>query len=165
VTPEPPDLAARRASSCPASGTSGHRRSTTEWRDAIRARVEAGVPLLGICLGMQWLFEGSDEAPDVPGLGLLPGRCFRREPRGRTLKVPHVGWNALEIARATSRLLAGVPRSARRSTSRTRTPRRSPRTRVATTTHGERFASGVERGIVFGVQFHPEKSGEAGCRC
>ena len=68
---------------------------TAPWRDAIRAAVDEGTPLLGICVGMQWLFEGSDEAPEVPGLGVLPGRVQRlRGDAALHLKVPHVGWNA-----------------------------------------------------------------------
>src|SRR5438105_4989131 len=74
------------------------------WMDAIRSRVAAGRPLLGICLGLQWLFEGSDEAPDVPGLGLLSGTCYRlkgstmadqRAGGAGVIKIPHVGWNSL----------------------------------------------------------------------
>jgi glutamine amidotransferase len=73
-----------------------------EWVRALRALVADGRPLLGICVGMQWLYEGSDEAPDVAGLGAVGGRCFRlsgRSPEGAlpegVLKVPHVGWNTL----------------------------------------------------------------------
>ena len=130
------------------------------WRDAIAEAVAGGTPLLGICLGMQWLFEGSDEAPEVMGLGVLPGRVTRlRGDAARRLKIPHVGWNALEGAHG--RLLAGLP------------PRpyvyfthsyAAPITAdcAASTTHAESFAAVVERGHVFGVQFHPEKSSDAG---
>lgn len=137
------------------------------WREAILAAVTAGTPLLGICLGMQWLFEGSDEAPGLPGLGLLAGRCRRLDPSGAPghgpagrLKVPHVGWNRLEAVRP-SRLLAGVPDGAHAYFTHSYA---APVTAdcVATTTHGGRFASGVERGSIFGVQFHPEKSGAVG---
>ena len=87
----------------------GHFRATAplavEWRGAILQAVDRGVPLFGICLGLQWLFESSDEAADVPGLGLMRGRCERLPP---TVKVPHVGWNSLAMTRS-SRLLAGVP--------------------------------------------------------
>ena len=76
----------------------------SEWRAAIRDALERGVKLFGICLGLQWLFEGSDEDEEVTGLGVIAGRCRRLPP---TLKVPHVGWNSLEI-RGPSRLLAGV---------------------------------------------------------
>src|SRR5262245_32203771 len=84
-----------------------------EWRSAIRAHTGSGRPLLGICLGMQWLFQGSDEAPGVPGLGLLNGQCLHlTDNRLRTeplvsMKVPHVGWNIVAAARA-SWILSGV---------------------------------------------------------
>ena len=67
------------------------------WRAAILEGIGRGRPLLGICLGMQWLFEGSTEAPGCPGLGVLEGRCARLEDRAGTLKIPHVGWNALDF--------------------------------------------------------------------
>src|SRR5262249_24331261 len=66
-----------------------------EWTDAILARVGEGRPLLGICLGMHWLYESSDEAPDVAGLGLFSGSCFKLPAHG--VKIPHVGWNDLLI--------------------------------------------------------------------
>jgi glutamine amidotransferase len=130
------------------------------WREAIAKAVGAGTPLLGICLGMQWLFEGSDEAPEVGGLGVLPGRVSRlRGNAEQRLKIPHVGWNALEGARG--RLLAGLPPRAHVYFTHAYA---APVTAdcVASTTHSECFAAVVERGHVFGVQFHPEKSGEAG---
>ena len=132
------------------------------WRDEIGAAVRAGVPLFGICLGMQWLFEGSDEAP-LPGLGALRGHCslLRGDPEQR-LKVPHVGWNALDVLRP-SRLLAGLASGAYVYFTHSFAP---PVTDdcVAATTHADRFAAVVERGNVFGVQFHPEKSSEPGLR-
>jgi glutamine amidotransferase len=143
----------------------GHFSSTTAldapWRQAVGDALQAGTPLLGICVGMQWLFDGSDEAPDVPGLGALSGRC--RLLKGNTelrLKVPHVGWNALELPRA-SRLLAGLSSGAYVYFTHSFA---APVTAdcVASTTHEESFAAAVERDGVFGVQFHPEKSGEAG---
>ncbi len=130
------------------------------WREAIAKAVATGTPLLGICLGMQWLFEGSDEAPEVGGLGVLPGRVSRlRGNAEQRLKIPHVGWNALEGSRG--RLLAGLPPRAHVYFTHAYA---APVTAdcVASTTHSECFAAVVERGHVFGVQFHPEKSGEAG---
>lgn len=129
------------------------------WRRAIAAALALGTPLLGICLGLQWLFDGSDEAPDAAGLGALPGRCTRLPPG---LKVPHVGWNSIEVIRA-SRLLDGVESGAQVYFTHSYA---APVTQacVASTTHGATFASVVERDNVFGVQFHPEKSGEAGIR-
>lgn len=132
-----------------------------DWRAAIEHRVEARIPLLGICLGMQWLFEGSDEAPEIPGLGLLPGRCARLAP-ARPLKVPHVGWNTLELV-GTSTILTGVaPGAAVYFTHSYVAPVTADC--AAATEHGERFAAAVERGHVAGVQFHPEKSSDAGLR-
>jgi glutamine amidotransferase len=135
-----------------------------EWRDTIAAAVRRGRPLLGICLGMQWLFEGSDEAPAVAGLGVLPGRVTRLcGDAARRLKVPHVGWNALEPVERPTRLLHGLPQGAQVYFTHSYA---APVTAdcAATTTHAAPFASVVERGHVFGVQFHPEKSSDAGLR-
>jgi glutamine amidotransferase len=134
-----------------------------EWTEAIAAAVRRRTPLLGICVGMQWLFEGSEEAPDVPGLGVIQGRITRLASNpAQRLKVPHVGWNALDM-RAPARLLEGL-----RSGSQVYFTHSfaAPVTRecVAATTHANTFASVVERDNVFGVQFHPEKSGDAGLR-
>jgi glutamine amidotransferase len=142
------------------------------WTDAILARVGEGRPLLGICLGMQWLFEGSDEAPDCPGLGLLNGRCYRLtgtsersgEEQGTAkdavVKVPHVGWNALERHREAP-IADGVPQGAQVYYTHSYVAPVTGDT-VATTQHGEPFAAIVQRGQVAGVQFHPEKSGAVG---
>jgi glutamine amidotransferase len=132
------------------------------WRSAIRRRLEAGVPFLGICLGMQWLFEGSDEAPAVAGLGWLPGRITRlpdRTPDGDRVKVPHAGWN---VARATDRhKVPGLRDGAYFYFTHAYA---APVTdaAAATTVYGITFASAVRRGPVCGVQFHPEKSGAEG---
>ena len=74
------------------------------WRSEIQAAVADGRPLLGICLGLQWLFDGSEEAP-LPGLGAIAGQCTRLRP---IVKVPHVGWNSLEVTRPSA-LLDGIP--------------------------------------------------------
>lgn len=132
---------------------------TPEWHRAIHARLNNGAALLGICLGMQWLFDGSDEAPDVPGLGIFKGRCFRL--RGESIKVPHVGWNSLDRTETATQLLANVPAAAHAYFTHTFAAPCGPEA-TATTTHGERFASVVERGRVCGAQWHPEKSGDVG---
>jgi glutamine amidotransferase len=130
-----------------------------EWMSTIRARVAAGRPLLGICLGLQWLFEGSEEAPQYPGLALLGGRCYRL--RGADgLKIPHVGWNSLTISRATP-IVAGVTSGSQVYFTHSFVAPVTADT-AAITEHGEPFAAIVERGVVAGVQFHPEKSGEVG---
>ena len=129
------------------------------WTDAILARVGEGRPLLGICLGMQWLYEGSEEAPDVPGLGLLSGQCYRLT---GGVKVPHVGWNSLTIQQKTS-MVEGVPDHSQVYFTHSYVGPVNGDT-VAVTDHGETFAAIVQRGHVAGVQFHPEKSGEIGLR-
>lgn len=140
----------------------GHFKATANldaaWRDAIRQVVAQGRPLLGICLGLQWLFEGSEEAPELPGLGLLAGACHFL--RADSLKVPHVGWNTLAVQR-DSRALSGVPDASYAYFTHSYV---APVTAacVATTTHGETFAAVVEQDRVMGVQFHPEKSSDTG---
>ncbi len=126
---------------------------------AIEARIAAGRPFLGICVGLQWLFAGSTEAPGHAGLGAFAESCDRFAP-GR--KVPHVGWNSLAV-RADSRLLEGVDDgSFVYFTHSYRAP--VVNATVAVTDYGEPFTAAVERGNVMGVQFHPEKSGNAGLR-
>ena len=126
-------------------------------RAAIRESIDRGTPFLGICLGMQWLFAGSTEAPEVQGLGLFEGMC-ERFPAG--VKSPHVGWNDVQTDRP-SRLFANVPRDAFVYFTHSY---RAPVTAgvVATTSYGAPFAAAVERDNIFGVQFHPEKSGAPG---
>jgi imidazole glycerol-phosphate synthase subunit HisH len=143
-----------------------------EWLNAIRESAHRGTPLLGICLGMQWLFEGSDEAPEVKGLGVMKGRITRlKGDAERRLKIPHVGWNALQFRNpadssgpqgfASPRLLRGVAPAAEVYFTHSYA---APVTTdcVASTNHCATFASVVERDNYFGVQFHPEKSSDAG---
>ena len=135
------------------------------WIEAILGRVGEGRPLLGICLGMQWLYEGSDEAPDLPGLGLMSGRCYRLGevgPQAHQIKIPHVGWNSLSILQETS-MVEGVPQAAQVYFTHSYVGAVNGDT-VAVTEHGEPFAAIVQRGYIAGVQFHPEKSGDAGLR-
>ena len=161
VTADPAEVRAADAAVVPGVG---HFAATAAipapMREALHAVVRADKPLLGICLGLQFLFDGSEEAPDLPGLGLLEGRCAILD--GTDVKVPHVGWNTLE-RRGDSPLLAGVNADAYAYFTHSYA---APLTGacVASTTHGTAFASVVDRGRVFGVQFHPEKSGEDGMR-
>ncbi|MGE5110791.1 MAG: imidazole glycerol phosphate synthase subunit HisH [Acidobacteriaceae bacterium] len=126
-------------------------------RDAIFESITSGVPFLGICVGMQWLFAGSTEAPEVPGLGLFTGMC-EHFPAG--VKSPHVGWNDFEV-RDKSTLFRVIPRDAFVYFTHSY---RAPVSEgvIATTIYGSPFAAAVERDNIFGVQFHPEKSGSAG---
>ena len=136
-------------------------RLDAQWRDAIGSAAASGTPLFGLCVGMQWLFEGSDEAPEATGLGAIAGRITRLDGNAdRRLKVPHVGWNSLEF-RGQARLLRGLATGAQVYFTHSYA---APVTAecVASTTHANTFSSVVERDNIFGVQFHPEKSGEAG---
>jgi glutamine amidotransferase len=128
-------------------------------REAVANAIYRGIPLLGICLGMQWMFESSQEAPQLRGLGLFAGEC---EKFPVEVKSPHVGWNRLQI-RGASRLLRGFPEdSFVYFTHSYRAP--LIEATVAGCAYGGIFSAAVERGQLFGVQFHPEKSGAAGLR-
>ena len=148
----------------------GHFRSTQLLQDlgltqATREAVAKGTPFLGICVGLQWLYEGSTEAPETAGLGHFSGRCerFPASFEGAELKAPHVGWNSLENVRVDSRLLAGVaPGSFVYYTHSWRAPVSDDT--AAATLYGGAFTAAVERGNVMGVQFHPEKSAETGLK-
>jgi imidazole glycerol-phosphate synthase subunit HisH len=133
-----------------------------EWVAAVRAHVDEGRPLLGICLGMQWLYESSEEAPELQGLGIFPGRCRRLEHADATVKVPHVGWNSLALRR-DAWIVEGVADGAQVyfTHSYAGPAAGDP---VAITQHGTPFAAIVQRDQVAGVQFHPEKSGAVGLR-
>jgi glutamine amidotransferase len=136
------------------------RLDTTGLTGAIRAAIARGIPFLGICVGMQWLYAGSSEAPEQPGLSHFPESCTRF-PEGRE-KVPHVGWNSLDV-REHSRLLKGItPGEFVYFTHSFHAPVTADT--AAVTEYIEPFASAVERGNVMGTQFHPEKSGETGLK-
>ena len=143
----------------------GHFAATTaigaELRATLLAAAHRGTPILGVCLGLQFLFEGSAEAPGVPGLGLLEGECFLL-PAGPGVKVPHVGWNALAIQKQSSLLRDLADGTHVYFTHSYGAPVTGAA--VATARHGLPFAAAVERGNLFGVQFHPEKSSDAGLR-
>ena len=173
VTDGPASLASAERIVLPGVGhfAATHRLDETGLTPAIREAIARGVPFLGICVGMQWLLEGSTEAPDQPGLGYFLGHCERFPEAGK--KVPHVGWNQIEIpALHASRLLAGVPNHEHVYFTHSyhaplNTFVRNDEDEIdwplaAQTEYIEPFASAVEYKNVFGVQFHPEKSGEAG---
>jgi len=148
----------------------GHFQSTQLLTDlgltpVVREAAAKGTPFLGICVGLQWLYQGSTEAPETAGLGHFRGECERFPAiyAGAELKSPHVGWNSLEHIRTDSRLLAGVREgSFVYFTHSWRAP--VSKDTAAVTLYGDPFTSVVERGNVMGVQFHPEKSAETGLR-
>jgi glutamine amidotransferase len=124
----------------------------------LREGVNSGrTPLLGICLGLQWMFQGSNEAPELRGLGVFPGQCTRFPD---AVKSPHVGWDSLAIA-GESRLLKGISSGAYLYFTHSYYAPVCANT-VATCTYDEPFTAVAERGNLFGVQFHPEKSGDVG---
>jgi imidazole glycerol-phosphate synthase subunit HisH len=128
-------------------------------RDEIKRAISRGVPFLGICVGMQWMFESSEESPETEGLGLLSGKCERFPV---SVKSPHVGWNSLTV-RPSSRLLRGIESSSFvYFTHSFHAP--SNEATVACCEYGGVFSAAIEREHVFGVQFHPEKSGEVGLK-
>jgi imidazole glycerol-phosphate synthase subunit HisH len=162
-TPETPrDLDRARAIVVPGVGNFAATAALQgPWTETIRDAVAAGVPLLGVCVGLQWLFEGSDEAPEVVGLGAIKGKCSRL-PQTDGIKVPHVGWNSLHVPHP-SRLLAGVAEDAQVYFTHSYA---APVTKEAAATceHGAVFAAAIESDNIFGVQFHPEKSSAPGLR-
>lgn len=138
-------------------------RLTADWRAAIKTTVDDGVPLLGICVGLQWLFEGSEESTDAKGLGTFKGTCFTFTNRvSERLKVPHVGWNSLRLPRP-SRLMAGIKDHAQVYFTHSYAAPVIDET-VAICEYGVAFSAAVECDNVAAVQFHPEKSGDAGLR-
>ena len=133
------------------------------FEEPIKEAVAAGVPLIGICLGMQYLFESSDEMGQHRGLGLLPGRVTRFPADGP--KVPHIGWNQLHIRSAENGLLAGLASGSYAYFVHSYYVKAGDEADVlATTDYGIEFASVVGRGNVFGIQPHPEKSQAVGLR-
>ncbi|MGA7987891.1 MAG: imidazole glycerol phosphate synthase subunit HisH [Candidatus Dormiibacterota bacterium] len=129
---------------------------------AVRHVAATGVPVLGVCLGHQLLFERSEEGDSVQGLGLLDGRVVRLVP-GDGAKVPHMGWNTLLPVR-TSRLLDGIAPGTYMYFVHSYAAAPAQEDVVAMTEHGHPFAAAVERENLMGTQFHPEKSGTAGLR-
>jgi imidazole glycerol-phosphate synthase subunit HisH len=141
----------------------GHFAATAELdrqglRDAIQDSIAVNKPFLGICVGMQWMMAGSSEAPDAAGLGVIPASCERF--RCSAEKVPHVGWNHIAKLR-NSRLLKGIESGSFVYYSHSYCAPVTPET-VAVTEYAGQYSAAVERDNLFGVQFHPEKSGAVG---
>ena len=133
--------------------------------EAVREAIGRGAWFLGVCVGLQWLYGGSTEAPETAGLGAFAGECERFPAlfEGEALKAPHVGWNSLEGIRGDSRLMRGVSEGEFvYYTHSWRAPVSADT--AARTPYGGDFTGAVERGNVMGVQFHPEKSAAVGLR-
>lgn len=131
--------------------------------EAIRRSVDEGIPFFGICLGLQLMFESSQESPGVEGLGLLKGKILRI-PDCPGLKIPHMGWNSLEI-RSDSRLFAGVPSGEYVYFVHSYYLKAEDEAAVAATTeYSTHIHAAVEQGNLYACQFHPEKSGDVGLR-
>jgi glutamine amidotransferase len=129
----------------------------TGMREALLQNVCASKPFLGICLGMQWLFEGSEECIDLAGAGIFPGKC-RQFPF--SVKSPHVGWNSIAVQPGSRLLQAIAQGSFVYYTHSFHAP--VVAATMAASEYGLRFSGAVECGNIFGVQFHPEKSGDVG---
>ncbi len=125
--------------------------------DTVKTAAKSGKPFLGICLGLQLLFEESEESPGVSGLGIFKGKIVKIPDRG--LKIPHMGWNSIEISK-NSKILANNPFVYFVHSYYVETEEKEIVS--AYTEYGEKLAVAVERDNVFAVQFHPEKSGDAG---
>lgn len=128
-------------------------------REPVLQAIMRGIPFLGICVGMQWLFAGSTETPETPGAALFAGECSRFPAE---VKSPHVGWNRIQVWNG-SRLLRGVKTGEFVYYTHSY---RAPviEETVACTQYGGNFSAAVERANIFGVQFHPEKSGLTGLK-
>jgi imidazole glycerol phosphate synthase glutamine amidotransferase subunit len=129
-------------------------------REPLIEAVGRGAAFLGICLGLQALYESSEEAPTLRGLGLLSGRVTRLP---EAVKLPHMGWNTLKSVRA-SRLLESISSDAYFYFAHSFAAPASGNETVAVSAHGRKFAAVLEKGNIRAVQFHPEKSGEAGAQ-
>ena len=131
--------------------------------ELLRERVAEGMPLLGICLGLQLAFDSSVERGGAAGLGIVPGEVHALQTG--TLKLPHIGWNAVRFTRPDSPLLASLPdRCAFYHVHSFAPVPFEEQDILATAEYGQQFVTAVQRGSFYGVQFHPEKSSAAGLR-
>jgi glutamine amidotransferase len=162
VTDQPGPIASAERIVLPGVGhfSATRRLDATGLTPAIREAIARGVPFLGICVGMQWLYAGSTEAPQQSGLGEF-GEACTRFPEGKE-KIPHVGWNSLDTRPSSALLHAVASGEYAYFTHAYRAP--VTEDTVAVVRYIEPFAAAVERGNVMGVQFHPEKSGPTGLR-
>lgn len=163
VTADPAQLLAAEGAILPGVGAFGDAMGSLRARGLegpIKTYVETGKPFLGICLGQQVLFESSEESPGVPGLGLLKGKILRL-PEGMGLKIPHIGWNSLDIQKPEG-LFTGQGGSPYVYFVHSYYLQAEDDVVTATTEYGVAIHAAVQKGNIWACQFHPEKSGEAG---
>lgn len=169
ITSDPADLHAADAVVLPGVGAFGaamQRLNDAGLTSALRRAVEAGKPFLGICLGLQLLFESSSESPGVAGLGVLKGRVvgFSETPNF-PLRIPHMGWSRLRLAQPNCPLWQGVPDGSYVYFVHSYYPAPADESLItAYCDYGVRFACAVGVGNLYAVQFHPEKSSDTGLR-
>src|SRR5215212_10054776 len=164
LTPDPERVLAADAVVLPGVGAFGDCMRKLRERgmdEACGDAVRAGKPFLGVCIALQVVFEGSEESPGVEGLGLMPGRVVRFG--GNGLKIPHIGWNELSLARRHP-VLDSLDGEAFYFVHSYYPEPEGVRDLIAETEYGARFCSAAGRENLVAVQFHPEKSSEAGLR-
>ena len=163
ITADPGELAAAQAAVLPGVGAFGDAMGQVrarELEEPIRQFVSSGKPFLGICLGLQILFEESGESPGVKGLGLLRGRVLRL-PKESGLKIPHIGWNSLSVGKPGG-LFAGVEGEPYVYFVHSYYLRAEEDVVTATAEYGTTIHAAVQKGNLLACQFHPEKSGQVG---
>lgn len=167
VTDRPADIEASEAVILPGVGAFGsamERLNASGLTPAIRQAIDQGKPFLGICLGLQLLYESSEESPNVAGLGMLKGRVVGFNSRdGFALRVPHIGWSALHLTLPLSPLWKGIPEGSYVYFVHSYYPEpEAESTIVATCDYGGMFPCAIAQDNLYAVQFHPEKSGQVG---
>lgn len=163
ITADPGELAAAQAAVLPGVGAFGDAMGQLRARgleEPIRQFVSSGKPFLGICLGLQILFEESEESPGVKGLGLLRGKVLRL-PKESGLKIPHIGWNSLSVGKPGG-LFAGVEGEPYVYFVHSYYLRAGEDVVTATAEYGTTIHAAVQKGNLLACQFHPEKSGQVG---
>jgi imidazole glycerol-phosphate synthase subunit HisH len=163
LTGDPAEIGRARAVVLPGVGAFGacmNALRNTGLEGVCKEAATDGRPFLGICIGMQMLFEGSDETPEVAGLGIVAGRVTRLPD---TVRLPQMGWNTLEITPG-SRCCAHMPSPAWLYFVHSFAPEPDSGIVAAWCDYGRRFAAAIEAGPLWATQFHPEKSGDVGMR-